>query len=84
MKADRRLMSQEATVKEERALKGWLPPKKRWTMTWQPSGSTQFWTTALVQLLYDVRAEQPELAVWFAGALGVTVVALFVITRAAL
>eukprot|EP00976_Prorocentrum_cordatum_P076359 1182275-Prorocentrum_minimum.AAC.3 len=47
MKADRRLMSQEATVKEERALKGWLPPKKRWTMTWQPSGSTQFWTTAL-------------------------------------
>eukprot|EP00240_Pyramimonas_obovata_P011940 CAMPEP_0118922042 /NCGR_PEP_ID=MMETSP1169-20130426/1113_1 /TAXON_ID=36882 /ORGANISM="Pyramimonas obovata, Strain CCMP722" /LENGTH=139 /DNA_ID=CAMNT_0006862855 /DNA_START=93 /DNA_END=509 /DNA_ORIENTATION=- len=34
--------------------------------------------------LYDVRAEQPELATWFAGALVATVVAITVITRASL
>ena len=36
------------------------------------------------RFLYDVRAEQPELAMWFAGALVATVLALVVMTRASL
>eukprot|EP00240_Pyramimonas_obovata_P003690 CAMPEP_0118921866 /NCGR_PEP_ID=MMETSP1169-20130426/1003_1 /TAXON_ID=36882 /ORGANISM="Pyramimonas obovata, Strain CCMP722" /LENGTH=356 /DNA_ID=CAMNT_0006862657 /DNA_START=77 /DNA_END=1147 /DNA_ORIENTATION=+ len=37
-----------------------------------------------IWFLYDVRAEQPELAMWFAGALVATVVAITVVTRASL